>query len=218
MKKISLFIFLLAVGELSCLSDSYLKMKIEIPGLSPFNLEQFKEIVMTNFLLEKEMKDFDLNEELLDYMSPELARKFKGKISKRTISWEKQDLFKSEDFWKALAPDLKQALFLTGKAQYTQETRKALLEKEKVRFEDTLRTEKSLAERKVFTLELDLYFIDAETGKVLLERNYKETRSYPNPKQTAHFAFFELMANIKTKLFQTILREGKTQERYILLK
>jgi len=218
MKKNSLLIFLFFLLEVACVSDSYLKIKMEIPSFSPFDLEQFKEIVITNFWLEEEIKDFDLNQELVDYMTLELARQFKGKISKAAVSWEKEDLFKNEDFWKALSPDLEKAIFLTGKAQYTQETRKALLEKERARFEDSFRPEKGLAERKVFTLELSIYFIDTQAGKILYERNFKETQTSSNPKQTLRYAFFDLMQNVKMKLFNTILREGRLQERYILLK
>jgi len=218
MKKSSLLILLAIFLQFSCAADSYLKLKIEIPSVSPLNLELFKEIVVTNFWVEKELKDFNFSQELIDYIMLELGLEFKGKISSKSIIWEKEELFRNEDFWKTLAPDLKQTLFLTGKAEYSQEIRKAILEKEKTRFEEEFPPEKNLAERKVFTIELDLYFISSETGKILYEKNFKETQSYKNPKQSLDFAFFDLMQNVKLKFFRSLLGGEKIQERYILSK
>lgn len=218
MKKNSLLLLLVLLLQFSCGTNSYLKLKIEIPSVSPIHLEQFKEIVVTNFWIEKELEDFDVSQELVDYIILELGLQFKGKISSKSLTWEEEALFKKEDFWKALAPDLKQAYFLTGKAAYSQEIRKAILDKEKTRFDEELPAEKNLAERKVFTLELDLYFISAETGKILYEKNYKETQGYKNPKQPLDFAFFDLVQNVKLKFFRSIFGGERIQERYILQK
>ena len=67
MKKAKAAFLISLLFLLSCNSSNYWKMRIEIPGDSILNLENFKEIVITDFLIKKETKDFDLNKEIVDY-------------------------------------------------------------------------------------------------------------------------------------------------------
>jgi hypothetical protein len=77
---------------------------------------------------------------------------------------------------------------------------------------------KGLAERRIFNLVLDLCLIRADTGEIVFRKEYKETRTFPNPNQPFSFAFFELLPRIKKKFFRTILAEERGQERYLILK
>ncbi len=216
MKKIRIVLVLTILFSFSCASNDYWKLRIEIPGKTSFNLDQYNEVVITNFLIKEETKDFNLNQELVDYFSFEVGQNFKGKVSIKEITFEEEP-FKNEAFWKNLLPDRKKAILFTGGAQYTEEIRKAILQKQKDRFEDPFVTKKrSLAERRFYTLNLDFYIIDAKTGKTLFKRNFKESKGFENPKQTAPFAFFELIQRVKAKFFRNILGVASIQERYLI--
>lgn len=189
---------------------------MEIPGKTSVDLDQYKEVVITNFLIKEETKDFNLNNEIIDYFSFEIGQNFNGKVSKEEITFEEEP-FKNEAFWKNLLPAEKDALFFTGGAEYTEEIRKAILQEKRDRFEDPfISKKKGLAERRFYTLNIDLYIIDAKTGKTLYTRNFKESKGYANPKQTAAFAFFELIQKVKTRFFRSILGEARIQERYLI--
>jgi hypothetical protein len=217
MKKIKIALIITVIFTASCASGGYWKLKIEIPPKTAFNLDQYSEVVVTNFLIKEKTKDFDLNKELVDYFSFEIGQNFKGKISSKKIAFEKEDPFKKESFWKNLLPDQKQAIIFTGGALYTEEVRKAILKEKKKRFEEPSFSEKrSLAERRFYSLNLNLYIIDAQTGKALYTRNFKESSGYKNPKQTAAFAFFDLIQRVKDKFFRNILAEPSIQERYLI--
>jgi len=218
MKKTKAAFFLSLLFFLSCSSTNYWKMRIEIPGDSILNLDNFKEIVITNFLIKKETKDFDLNKEIVDYFTSELGNEFEGKITSKKINLEKEEIFKDEEFWMTLGKDSKETLFVSGSAQYTEEVRKAILERKKAGVEDRFQSQRGLAERRFYTFLLDLYLIDPKTGKSLYKRSFKESKGYKNPKQTAHFAFFDLVQRVKTKFFQNILAEARIQERYLISK
>jgi UDP-N-acetylglucosamine:LPS N-acetylglucosamine transferase len=216
MKKIKIVLILALLFSFSCASNNYWKLKIEIPGKTSFNLDQYNEVVITSFLIKEETKDFDLNQELIDYFSFEIGQNFNGKVSIKEITFEEEP-FKNEAFWKNLLPAQKKAILFTGGAQYTEEIRKAILEKQKERFEDPFVSKKrGLAERRFYTLNLDLYIIDAKTGKALYMNNFKESKGYENPKQTAPFAFFDLIQRVKAKFFRNILAEPSIQERYLI--
>lgn len=215
MKKISL-VLLLLVLHLFCAPQKYWKIRVELPGISVLSLNQYKKLVLADFLVEKETEDFKLNKELLDYFSVELGSQFKGKIVSKQVSLEEKDSFKNQALWKDILPDTADTLFLTGSARYSQEIRKAILEKTSDRYQDPLSSAKGLAQRKFFTLALTLYLIDAETGEILYERNFKESKGYPNPKQTSNFAFFDLVQLIKVKFFRNIFGDEMLQQRYLI--
>ena len=216
MKKIKIVLVLTILFSFSCASNDYWKIRIEIPGKTSFNLDQYNEVVITNFLIKEETKDFNLNQELVDYFSFEVGQNFKGKVSIKEITFEEEP-FKNEAFWKNLLPDRKKAILFTGGAQYTEEIRKAILQKQKERFEDPFVSKKrSLAERRFYTLNLDFYIIDAKTGKTLFKRNFKESKGFENPKQTAPFAFFELIQRVKAKFFRNFFGVASIQERYLI--
>jgi hypothetical protein len=217
MKKIKIFLIFTILFSFSCASNDYWKLKIEVPGKTSFDLGQYKEVVITNFLIKEETKDFDLNHEIVDYFSFEIGQNFKGDVSSKQIAFEKEEPFEDEAFWKNLLPAQKDALLFTGGAQYTEEIRKAILQEKRERFEDPFISKKrDLAERRFYTLNLDLYIIDAKTGKALYTRNFKESKGYQNPRQTAAFAFFDLIQRVKAKFFRNILGEASIQERYLI--
>jgi len=216
MKKIKIVFILSLLFSFSCTSNEYWKLRIEMPGKTSFDLDQYNEVVLTNFFIRKEKKDINLNRELVDYFSFEIGKNFKGKVSIKEITFEEEP-FKNETFWKNLLPGREEAIFFTGGVQYTEEIRKAILKQQKRRFEDPFDSEKrNLVERRFYTLNLDLYIIDAKTGKTLYKRNFKESKTFENPRQTAPFAFFELLQNAKTKFFRHILGAARIQERYII--
>lgn len=216
MKKNRLFLIVLLLALYSCSSSEYWKLKIELPGKAAFNLDPFKEILITNFLVKKEAKDFSLNKELKDYFAFEFKQNIKKKVSLKEVSLDKEELFENEEFWKNLSQGATDTLLFAGSVQYMEETRKALLKKEKKRFEDPFPEQTRLAQRKFYTLEADLYFIDAHSGKTLYKRTYKETQSYKNPNQTAYFAFFDLLQTLKDKLLRNLLGTEQVQERYLI--
>lgn len=216
MKKIEIVFVIVFLFFFACTSTTYWKLRIEVPGKSDVRLDEFKEIVVTDFLIKKQTKDIDLNKEIIDYLTSEIGKNFNGKVSPAKISVENENVFGHKEFWKNFWPGTEGIVVLTGSAQFTEEIRKAILEKRKQRFEDPFPAEKALEERRFYNLNLNLYLIDPKTGKALYQREFKESRGYDNPKQTAFFAFFDLIQAVKGKLFSQILGERKIQERYLI--
>lgn len=215
MKKNEIFLLLFLLILYSCATTEYWKLKMEIPGKSTADLDSYKNVILTNFLELEETKGFDINDEILDYFSYEIEQTFKNNVSTKTVSLE-EDVFENENFWKNLSEDSEKTVYITGTVKYTEETRKALLKREKRQFQDPFPSQTKLAKRSFYTLLLDLYLIEAGTGKTLYSRKFKETKSYKNPNQTAYFAFFDLIQAIKDKLIDDVLGKEKIEERYLI--
>ena len=219
MKKNSLTLFVSALLLAGCGgSVNYQKLRIEIPTYSSIQLDDFQELAVTTFLIPKETAGVDLNKEVTEYFITELARKFKGKVVAKSIALDNEAVFKQPEFWKTLSAGQGRLLFISGKANLEKETRKAVLSRPGNPREAEFSPQRAIAERTVFTLEASIYMIRADTGEIVLSRDFKETRAYTNPKQRADFAFSDHVQRIKQKLFRPILSEERIEERYLLLK
>jgi hypothetical protein len=203
---------------LSCSSAHHWKLRLGIPGDAILDLDQYEEIIITNFFIQKETEDIDLSQEIVEYLNAEIGQEFEGKITVKNLSIEDESIFTTAAFWQEKATNPEKTLFLTGSAQYTEEIRKAILDTRRRKYEDPFESEKTLTERRFYTLNLDLYLIHAQTGKPLYTREFKEIQGYKNPNQTAYFAFFDLVQKVKDKLFRSVLGGERIQERYIISK
>jgi len=218
-KKNRLILLIIMLILSSCASNEYWKVRIEVFRKPDIDLNKFKEIIITDFFVKKETKNFNINEELKNYLAVELGQVLENKISSKEFPLEKEDVFKDEDFWKNISAETKESVLFTGSVQYTEETRKALIKKQKKQQESPFLSEAAkLAQRKDYTLHLEVYLIDTQTGKTVYKSNFKETKTYINPNQTAYFAFFDLVKNIKDKLFAQMLGNKRVQERYLISK
>lgn len=218
MKKNSLVLLLCLVVLSSCVTTEYWKMKIEIPRRTELDIEAFDSIIITPFLVDKEFEEFDLNKEIIAFFEAMLKRKTKNSITTRVVPLENEAQFESPDFWKNQESDGKNTLFLTGTAQYSSETRKALLKKAKKRYEDPFPAEARLEARHFFNFNMTIFLIDAKSGEPVFKREYKETINYNNPNQTSYYAFFDLIQQIQEKLLRSVLGLAQVQERYLVIK
>lgn len=217
-RKLSFIFSFLIVFLISCTQTNYVKVRMEIPKKADIDLSPYQDILITNFLEKEDIKDFDANKEIQDYFSPELKKHLKKNVKIMDISIEKEEDFKDPNLWMNVdAEETRSALF-TGSLEYTEETRKSLKKKEKRRFDDPFPEESRIETRTFYSLEFHLYLIDTQTGEIIYERNFKQNKSYENPNQTAHFAFFDLILDVRDNLLEDVIGYERTKERYLLIK
>jgi hypothetical protein len=215
-KKISLALFGLLLLSACSSTDTYKKIRLEIPAYSTLRLDRFQELAVATFLTPKETAGVDLNREIRQYFEQELGRRFPGRVFSRAVDMESEAVFQNSEFWKSLGQDSGSLLYFTGKAEFSRETRKAVLSRPGDPWEDELTPQRSIAQRTVFVLDITIHIINAASGEILISKTYKETKTYASPKQRADFALFDLIQRVKQKLFRPILGEERIQERYLL--
>jgi hypothetical protein len=220
MRKNSLAVLGLVLLLTACRSggDTYRKIRLEIPAHSPFEAKDFEQAVFSGFLVAKTPEGFDLNKEIIDYLSPEFERRLDFRVTVRPVALEDEEVFRKADFWKSQAPDSSRSLFVTGKAELSRETRKSVLGRPRSNIDDSEPQEKGIVERALYALNLHLYLIRGDSGEIVLDREFKETKAYASPRQRVDFAFYDLIQRVKTKLFRPGLSEDRLQERYLLVK
>lgn len=216
---------MLVLALAACSSSNATRLRIQIPRRAEVRLADFDGIAMTNFLIQSDDEadakkvelDFDLNQELIDYLSNELKIELEEDVDIHTLNLEDEALFEDEQFWQNFSKDGKKVLIISGTMQYGQETRKALISKEKRQHETPFPSPERLQTRKFYTLNMHIHILDSESGVNLYNQTFKETRAYSNPNQTAQFAFYDLLYEIKEKLFREMMGGEKIQERYLII-
>ncbi len=218
MKKNKLLFALILLYLASCSTANYTKVAVQVPVQAVLDINQFDEIVISDFLIKKTPKDFDLNQELVTFFSTEMTQSITGKVSRRRISLDNEELLKNASFWKELLSGSQKTALFTGIAEYTEEIRKAIVRTKSKRSDDAFSRSGAVEERRFYTLNLSLYLIDSQTGETLYTQTFKETQGYKNPKQIGPFAFFDIAEKVKAKFFDQILGRVSTQQRYLILR
>lgn len=220
MKKSSVIFLGLIVSFLSCKTLTEYNVRIPSAEKQEVEISEKKNIFITDFhIKDPEKIGFDLNEKIKNFFSSGFKPTFEAVIFSSSIPFEENNIFENKNFWKTSVPDKKEeSLFITGTSSFASEIRKSLRDTRGGRFEDPFEPEKRLAVRKFYSLTLEVYYIQGETGEVVFQKKFEESKGYSNPNQTAEFAFYDLVQQVKQKMIPYLTGRGKLQERRLLIK
>jgi hypothetical protein len=217
MKTRRLLLAVLVLGACGCSAvDPYRSVRIELPGVAPLKLSDYREILVVPFKEEASPAGFALAKEATAFFAEELGREFKGTVVTLPAAEAGPPALDDEAAWKDKGAGHPQALFLAGVVRLSSEVRKAINENERDVEGPFKKTGTGLSERRLYTLTMTLGLVDAATGRPLYRKEYKEVRTYIATKQPAEFAFYELADRVQLKFFHTILGTERIQERYLL--
>jgi xanthosine utilization system XapX-like protein len=201
----------------ACREILTVKTKIDIPAVPAVKLEGITEIAIGDFLVDTSSKEFEIGPALTGYLRDEIKPEFKGRLSVVPVSWTDAAQVDRPEAWTGILAEPKDKLILTGRAEYLQDVRKALVAKDRRAIDDgPFAPESPWSERKNFELKLDVYVIKAETGETLLKTNFTESIIVENRRQTPEFAFYEILQKVRLKLFRLLFGTVRNQERYLL--
>jgi hypothetical protein len=207
----------LLTGSWSCTSTDYFRLRLRIPRRADVRLADFDGVVVSDFLMKSEIEGFDLNREILDYLSTELAVELETQVDLHSAPIADESVFEDQAFWQNLELGKKKAVIFSGTAEFSEETRKALVRKGRREHETPFPEQEKMKTRRFYSLNMQIHIMDSESGIRLYNQEFKETRAYSNPNQTAYFAFFDLAFQVKEKLFREIMGGEKIQDRYLII-
>jgi hypothetical protein len=203
---------LMAVSP-ACRSSSPVLVRLDMPGISAFPAGAFGEIIVAGFRNEAAVPDLDPAHELQSYLAAELRRAFKGPVSLRTLPDGATAL---PAIWREAGAGRDRPIFLTGSVRLESQIRKAL-QKGSVPVDGPFKLAgRGLIEQRHWALSVDLIVIAGETGEPLFRRTYREDRDYIDLEKPADFAFSELSARFRDRLFPTLLGSPTTEQRTLL--
>jgi hypothetical protein len=196
-----------------CRSATPVELRVDMPVVALFPASTFAEIVVTDFRNAAPVADIDPGLELQSYLAAELRHVFKGTVSLHPLPAEAEV---PPSFWRQAAAGHDRAIFLTGAVSLSTQVRKALQDKHVPVDGPFKLAGRGLIERRRWTLAIDLVVISGETGEALYRKKFRDDRDYIDLEKPADFAFSELSARFRGRLFP-LLFGGSTVETRTLL-
>jgi hypothetical protein len=210
-------LLILAAG--ACARDAAVRVRLDVPTAAAVKLGDYQAVLLPGFFQENEVKDFDVSAVLSRFLADELKPRFKGPVRETTIAWEGAEALKSPEFWKKAAGAEPRTLVLSGRVHYARESRKALQEAERRPLDDgPFQPADAMQSHRAYILKLEILLVDGATGRILFQKSEQDTVTTRNLKQTAEFAFYDILGRLRPRLLRAITGVEQVRERYLLAK
>jgi hypothetical protein len=204
----------LAAAVVACSSEGPVTVRVSLPGVTPFPPGTFAEIIVTDFRNAAVLPELDPGLELQSYLADELRRAFDGKVSVLPLPAAAEA---SPAFWKEAAAGRSGAVFVTGTIRMSTQIRKALKKDLNVPVDGPFdNTGRALVELRRWTITIDLAVISGQTGEPVYARTFRDDRDYIDLEKPADFAFSELSAAFRDRLFPILLGSFTIEKRTLL--
>lgn len=189
----------LAAGP-ACRALAPVPISLDMPGVSRVASGAFDEIVISSFRDDAPLADFQAGRELQAFLAAEFRRVFKGPVTMAANAPAGHD----------------RAILIAGSVRLASQVRKAL-QNTNVPVDGPFKTAgRGLIEQCHWTLTMDVSAVFAATGETLFHRAFEEARDYIDLEKPAEFAFSELAARVRAKLFSALLGTSTIESRTLL--
>lgn len=174
------------------------------------DFKQYKTIYFPGFTLENPQKDYNPREYIKKFMLGDFAKAIEVSIESLQLD---TDYFADQAGFLAAVKRYTSTLILTGKLTIKVSDRTVVDDlpgrgkKEKARF------------KKLQNWQIDahFYFIEADSGKVVLDRKFSDKRSDMEADNPA-FSFEGIFYRVTDRFLNQLQRGGKPQQRYLIKK
>ena len=191
----------LAGGAACAILGPVRAVRSDFPAPAPFDLSGYREIIVPAF------RDAGPIEGLAP--GKDAAASFAEELGRR----QKIPVVAADDAGTARPG----TLLIEGEIRLKTEVRKAISETGRP-VEGPFKARSALTERRSHVLELDLACRDGASGETLFRKAYRETKSLDDTDSSLGTAFSELLDRVRQKFIRTILGEGRSEERSLLLR
>lgn len=187
-------------GAAACaLIDPARAIRETFPGVRPFDLSAYREITVPPFRDEGPVEGLEPGKEAAVSFAEELGRRQKLPVVTAAGAGREGTLLLEGDV--RLKTDIRKAINESGRPSDGPFPLKA-----------------GLVERRSHVLEITLACRDGASGEILYRKAFRETKNYEDTDSSAGSAFFELLDRARQKFIRTILGEGRSEERFLLLR
>jgi hypothetical protein len=127
------------------------------------------------------------------------------------------DLMDDEEFWRNLGVKIGADLIVAGRVNFYSEMSDGIYPYEyRDRYTGDYRTAQLMIPRTAFTVELELFFHDAATGKLVHEENFAQTIVYRGRLDPTLQAFFDVMNRIIPRFMDILVPREHDAIRFLL--
>lgn len=210
------FAFLALVAGLgAACAGGPVDVSLDLPGIAVLPPGAFTEIIITSFAEASPPPEFAAGPELAAYLAVEIGRVFSGRVSRANVPAEAAAGPAPAPFWKEAGNGRESAVFLTGSVTLAGQVRKAL-DKSAPSDGPFNIAKRGLVEQRRWTLSVEIFLVSAATGEIVHRTSLREDRDYLELDKPADFAFSDLSARLRDRLFPALLGTPTIERRALL--
>ena len=160
-----------------------LRVTLTVPMPEVVDMTGIHKVLVTRFVIDQEIADFDLNREIVNGLRRELSRRTELDIldiePPPLPEQPLRDLIANTGFWQRLASRYGADLVIAGRASFVVSDRSGFVQVDEISpvTGQRIRTSR-FVDREAFTLDMNLFFLRGSTGALLYEDQLAADETY----------------------------------------
>ena len=196
------------------------KVTIAAPMPARLDMTGLRKILVTSFLVDKEISGVDLNKEIVGLLRKELRKKTNLDIldvePPPLPEQPLKDLLANSGFWRRLGETHGADLIISGKASYESADRSGFVTQDEISPVTGQRVRRTrYVEREGYTLGLNLFFMDGSTGRLLYEDQFTGENTLPGHGTDRLTVLYTLFEQFEDDVLGIVMPKPRTAQRYI---
>jgi hypothetical protein len=196
------------------------KVTITTPMPAHLDMTGLRKVLVTSFLVDKELSGVDLNKEIVGLLRKELHKKTTLDIlavePPPLPEQPLKDLLANSGFWRRLGETHGADLIIAGKASYESADRSGFVTQDEISPVTGQRVRRTrYIEREGFTLGLSLFFLDGATGRLLYEDQFTGENTLPGHGTDRLTALYTLFEQFEDDVLGIVMPKPRTAQRFI---
>ena len=196
------------------------KITITTPMPAHLDMTGLRKVLVTSFLVDKEISGVDLNKEIVGLLRKELHKKtvldILGVEPPPLPEQPLKDLLANSGFWRRLGEANGADLIISGKASYESADRSGYVTQDEISPVTGQRVRRTrYVEREGYTLGLNLFFMDGSTGRLLYEDQFTGENTLPGHGTDRLTVLYTLFEQFEDDVLGIVMAKPRTAQRFI---
>ena len=159
------------------------RVTLTVPTAEVLDMSGIRKVLVTRFVIDQEVRDFDLNREMVNGLRRDLRRRTNLEIldvePPPLPEQPLRDLISNTGFWQRLASRYGADMVIAGRAAFLVSDRSGFVQRDEISPITGQRVRRTRFEdREAFTLDLNLFFLRGSTGVLLYEDQFTADETY----------------------------------------
>ena len=204
----------------AALAGDVTRVTISAPMPARLDMTGIRKVLVTRFIVDKELSGVDLNKEVVGILRKELRKKTNLDIldvePPPLPEQPLKELLANSGFWRRLGETHGADLILSGKVSFESADRSGYVTQDEISPVTGQRVRRTrFVDREGFTLTLNLFFLDGATGRLLYEDQFTAENTLPGHGTDRLSALYTLFEQIEDDIVGIVVSKPRPAQRFI---
>jgi hypothetical protein len=217
---VPLVLALLVAGSTAAFASDVAKVTIQAPMPARLDMTGLRKILVTRFIVDKELSGVDTNKEIVSLLRKELGKKTRLDVLQveppPLPEQPLRDLLANSGFWRRLGETHGADLIISGKVSYESADRSGYVTMDEISPVTGQRVRRTrFVERESFTLGLSLFFLAGATGRLLYEDQFTGENTLLGHGTDRLTVLYTLFEQFEDDVLGIVVPKPKSAQRFI---